>query len=226
MSDTPEVVGSAQEGPQRQRFNLLPIAGVICALAFGGWLVYRNFASEGDWSENALGEIFGADQPRSGNTIRPFLVEGENTDILLGLMRRPDMPLAPTYVVVIKKPVPAPSGSGSRTGGATIDPTFTVKSDVRLAYSSGKNLSVEYEQTRDPRNERFLIDGKMYSLEAGRVFLVDRTAQPHKVTQVGADIRELTPGQNWQRRQREEARKAVEQLRAQDPAVQAFLARD
>jgi hypothetical protein len=207
--------------------KLLPLAGVICALAFGGWLVYREFTlfwSDDDWSENALGEIFGADQPRSGNTIRPFLVEEEKTDILLGLVRRPDMPLAPTYVVVIKKPVPAPSGSSSRAGGATIDPAFTMKSSLRWAYPSGENLLVDYEQTRDPRNERFLIDGKVYPLEAGRVFLVDRTAQPHKVTQVGANIRELAPGQNWQRRQREEARKAVEQLRARDPAVQAFLA--
>ncbi len=158
--------------------------------------------------------------------IRPFLVEGEKTDILLGLLRRPDISLAPTYLVVIKKPVPAPSGASSRAGGATIDPAGTMKSSLRWAYPAGENLSFDYEQTRDPRNERFLIDGKVYPLEAGRVFLVDRTAQPHKVTQVEADIRELAPGQNWQRRQREEATKAVEQLRARVPAVQAFLARD
>jgi hypothetical protein len=200
---------------------------VICALAYGGWLVYRNWTpdwSADDWSENAL-KSFGSDQRRSGNSIRPFLVEEENTDILLGLMRRPDMPLAPTYVVVIKQPVPAPSGSSSFTGAASIDPAFTMKSGVRLGYPAGESLSVDYEQTRAPRNERFLIDGNLYPLESGRVFLVDRTAPPHKIAQVGADIREIVPGQNWQRRQREATRKAIEQLRLRCPAVQTFLNR-
>jgi hypothetical protein len=222
MSIAPEPVSPAPQAHRRRWPKLLAIAGVVvCALALVAWAIHRHFTP--DWSENALGENFGADHPWTGNTIRPFMLEGEATDVLLGLVHRPDNPLAPTYVVLIKKPVPRPSGIGSRSGGASIDVAFTMKSGVGWSYPSGETLSVEYEQRREPFGESFLIDGQSYPLESGRVFLVDLAAQPHKITQVDADIRETVLGQNWQRRQREEAKKAIEQLRTRYPVVQEFL---
>jgi hypothetical protein len=222
MSNSPEAAGPAAQLPRRWWPKLLALAGVfVCALSLGGWAIYRHFAP--DWSENSLGESFGADHPWTGNTIRPFLVEGEKADVLLGLVLRPDMPLAPTYFVLVKKPAASRSGIDGRWGGASIEADFTMNSAVGWTYASGEKLSVEYEQRREPFSERFLIEGQPYPLESGRVFLVDTTAQPHRVTQVDADIRETAPGQSWQRNQREAVKNALEQMRARHPAVQTFL---
>jgi hypothetical protein len=224
MSNSPEAAGPAPQRPRRRWPLILAFAVVVaCALSLGGWAIYRYFAP--DWSENVLGENFGADHPWTGNTIRPFLVEGEKPDVLLGLVLRPDTPLAPAYFVLVKKPVASRSAIDGRWGGANIEADFTMNSAVGWTYASGEKLSVEYEQRREPFSERFVIQGNSYPLESGRVFLVDATAKPHRVTQVDADIRETVPGQSWQRRQREGARNAIEQLRERYPAVQTFLAR-
>jgi hypothetical protein len=223
MSNSP---GTEVPSPPRRRWlKILALiaAVVVCALGVGAWFSYRHFGP--DWSENALGEGFAADHPWTGNTIRPFLLQGENTDVLLGLAARPDVPLAPTYVVLIKNPASASAERGSHSVGAAIESDFTMKSNVGMSYLLGKNLSamsVVYEGRREPSTESLSIDGVVYTLESGRVFLVDWTVLPRKITQVDADVREILPDQNWQRRQREGAKKAIDRLRDR-PAVRVFF---
>jgi len=66
----------AAQAPGRRWPKFLAVAGIVaCALGLGAWTIHRHLTP--DWSENALGEDFGADHPWSGNTIRPFLLDGE-----------------------------------------------------------------------------------------------------------------------------------------------------
>jgi hypothetical protein len=196
---------------------------VACPLAVGAWFLYRE--STPDWSENALGEIFGAEHPWSGNMMRPFLVEDDHADTLLGLVLRKDAAVAPAYVVLIKKPNPDPARQGisSRSGRASMDEDFKFTSHVGWSYPAGNSLSIEYDQSLQPFAERFAIDGQTYDLASGRVFLVDPAMPPHKVVQVNADVREVIHGQKWHRQQRAAAKKAVELLRAQHSSVNDFL---
>jgi hypothetical protein len=139
----------AAQAPGRRWPKFLAVAGIVaCALGLGAWTIHRHLTP--DWSENALGEDFGADHPWSGNTIRPFLLDGEDADVLLGLVRRPDTALAPTYVVVVKKPVSPPVGIGSRSGGASIDAAFKMKSGVGWSYPSCGSLSVDTSSSGSP----------------------------------------------------------------------------
>ena len=154
------------------------------------------------------------------------MLQGDTTDVLLGLVARPDVPFAPMYVVMIKNPASASVGRGSHFGGAAIEGDFSMKSTVNLNYLSDNKLStvsIVYEGRHEPSKETLSIDGMPYSLESGRVFLVDRTTLPPKVTQVDADVRENLPDHYWQRRQREGIEKATERLRAERPAVRKFF---
>jgi hypothetical protein len=123
--------------------------------------------------------------------------------------------------------VPYIMGSGLESDGSSL------KFNLSQNDASGKPFPVEWRavgvpegQIRFPATPRFseaiTLGGKPYSLEKGRVFLVNLSEAPPVVTQVDADLIDLFQGAG-EEITREELEDIVERLMGLAQAVKAFL---
>lgn len=151
-------------------------------------------------------------------TVRsPFVQQGGRMTVAL-LAEYPGRPLHPASLLLLKL---SAGNQFSRDGGAGSDSdrtywhqTFDAAGDVRFP--------VHYELTHEPVTETLSLGTDQYSLEEGRVFLVDLTARPIEVTQTAV---ELAPLLTSQEPTPHELQSLVEKLAEQHEAVRRFTER-
>jgi hypothetical protein len=145
----------------------------------------------------------------------PFLQQGDRMSIVL-LAEYPAKPLQPASVLLLKLTSKNAFSVDGSVGGDS-DKHFWHQ---RFAAKGDKKLSVRYEIAHKPVTEQITFQEKAHSFDEGRVFLVDLTTEPVKITQVNEDLQNLLPGKQLGR---EDLKGAVEKLREKHESVQDFL---
>ncbi len=134
--------------------------------------------------------------------------------------RYPGKSLGPAYVLVMRLNPGVPtlydSGLGASDDYLEIAPAQT---DVK-----GRTFRFWYKVSGKPPVESFSADGRSYKPDGGRVFLVDLTADPPRLTQVPIDVVDVLPRPD-QDPTLDELKAGVAKLAAKDKTIREFIAR-
>ena len=173
----------------------------------------------GDLGKNKIGEFEGR---------VPFYQDG-NLMVYMPLSGYPGKPLGLAYVLITRLMPGVEVRSDGGLGGAD---DFLQISPAQLD-SKGRLFRFKYTVNIDesgniihgkPPMEKFSAGSQSYKAEAGRVFLVDLTADPPSVSQVQIDLVGVLP-RPGEDPTLDELKAGVEKLADKDKAVREFLAR-
>lgn len=183
-------------------------------------LVVAGGCGKGAGGVEGFGHL-GQSKTQSGDKVwecrLPYWQKG-NRVLLLGVAASPAKPLGPVFLAIVRLPS---HNESAFQGGVESNPAADVVQ--RVLQSVGHGPLIEYSVEKEPHRERFRIGDTDYSLEAGRVFLMDQMAKPPTVTQVQADL-SATFSDDLGNPSKEELTEAIQRLRKEHETVDQFLA--
>jgi hypothetical protein len=168
---------------------------------------------------SALGAVTTSGAPGGHYAIRAYKYQKGDRIAVAGILERPGQGGAgPAFVMLYRLPnrdepsFSVKSSSGGGGGLVSFEQSFTV--------AGGNVCAVEYELKGEPVTEHWSINKKPYTVDAGRVVLVDMTKNPAEITQVQADLTGVfsTIELNQQKMKAD-----LDKLREQNEAARRFL---
>jgi hypothetical protein len=167
--------------------------------------VIDEFGSLGQTSISLSGDLYAIKSPywRSGDQM-----------VVCGMAEHPAKPHHRAFLLILKFPPQANIyGGGVSSDGEKSTWTHSFYNSSRKEHVAG------YLLKHKPFAEEVTFDKQTYSLDAGRVILVDLVAEPVQVTQVKAEIKDIIPESSPSR---QDLKDALEKLRAQHDNVRTF----
>jgi hypothetical protein len=149
----------------------------------------------------------------------PFYIDGDLMVYWL-LSGYPGKPFGPASALVMRLPH---SGSTLFDSGVSVTSDSLEINPAQLD-SKGRTFRFHYGVSGKPLMEQLSAGGKSYQPEAGRVFLIDLTADPPIVTQVRTDLTDVSVARPGGSPGMDELKAAVEKLASKDKAIRDFLA--
>ncbi len=161
-----------------------------------------------------MGETSGGSAAAHFAIRSPFLQQGDRMTVVL-LAEHPGKSLEPASLFLLKLTAKNAFSTDGRTGNDSDKTDWHQK----FAAAGDKKYPVRYEIPHKPLAEQLTLGERAYSLEEGRVFLIDLTAQPVHVTQVKEALPALLPNQPLTR---EDLKGVVDKLREKHESVRTF----
>jgi hypothetical protein len=149
----------------------------------------------------------------------PFYLDGDLM-VYLPLSGYPGKAFGPAYVLVMRLPH---TGTTLYDSGMIVSSDFLHINPAQLD-SKGRTFRFNYGVSGKPLVEQFSVGDKNYPPEAGRVFLIDLTADPPIVNQLLADLADLPIVHPGSSPSRDDLKAAVEKLSGKDKVIRDFVA--
>jgi len=205
--------------PFKRPLLLLVALAAFAASAYGAWVLIEN------QRKAALAEFGRASS--SGQISGGFWWTVDSYTAFVGWPSQPPAYNKPVFMLLLHYPPETPSNNYSHHDTRLSDDDWEIATEATAEFKDGRFKAQYAVSAKDP-TEKFLFDGKSYSPDAGRLFLIDLTGPSPTIKQFPADLPALiqnpaTASNPTPVDPTPQIRDALNKLREQNPEVRQFL---
>lgn len=199
---------------------LLGAIAAFAAIAYGVWVLIEN---QRHGARAEFGKV-----SSHGTIAGGFWWTEGNYTAFVGWPTKPAAYNKPVFIILLHYPPETPSNDYSHHDNIRSDDDWEIATEATAEFKDGRRFQAKYAVSTKEPTEKFVFDGKSYSPDAGRLFLIDLTGPSPAVKQFFADLPALiqnpaTSSNPTPTDPTPQIRDALNKLREQNADVRQFL---